>query len=64
MQESVGGIGQRVSVGGGVIMAVVVPVGSNVGLGNGVLLGNALAVGVLLGTIVLVAVCDGPGLGV
>ena len=45
-------------------MAVVVPVGSNVGLGKGVLLGNALAVGVLLGTIVLVAVGEGPGLGV
>ncbi len=51
-------------VGGGVITAVVVPVGLKVGLGKGVLLGNGLGVGVLLGIGVLVAVGEGPGLGV
>ena len=48
-------------------MAVVVSVGSNVGLGDGGVLlekGVAEGVGVLLGTSVLVAVGEGPGLGV
>lgn len=53
--------GSDITVGGGGIAAVVVSVGSKVGLG-GVLLEKG--VGVLLGTIVQVAVGEGPGLGV